>query len=58
MDVHLHHHQTHFRYEKMFPVLWAYAALLAVAGFLLDSPMDILNGLVTIILSGDALITD
>lgn len=58
MDVHLHHHQTHFRYEKMFPVLWAYAALLAVAGFLLDSPMDILNGLVTIILSEDALITD
>ena len=58
MDVHLHHHQTHFRYEKMFPVLWAYAALLAVAGLLLDSPADILNGLVTIILSEDALITD
>ena len=58
MDVHLHHHQTHFRYEKMFPVLWAYAALLAVAGFLLDSPADILNGLITIILSEDALITD
>jgi len=58
MDVHLHHHQTHFRYEKMFPVLWAYAALLAAAGFLLDTPGDILNGLVTIILSEDALITD
>lgn len=58
MDVHLHHHQTHFRYEKMFPVLWAYAALLAAAGFLLDRPKDILNGLVTIILSEDALITD
>ena len=58
MDVHLHHHQTHFRYEKMFPFLWAYAALLAVAGLLLDSPAEILNGLVTIILSEDALITD
>lgn len=58
MDVHLHHHHTHFRYEKMFPVLWAYAALLAAAGFLLDSPADIMNGLVSIILSEDALITD
>lgn len=58
MDVHLHHHQTHFRYEKMFPVLWIYAAMLALAGFLLDSPSDILQGLVTIILSEDALITD
>ena len=58
MDVHLHHHQTHFRYEKLFPVLWAYAALLAAAGLLLDSPAEILNGLVTIILSEDALITD
>jgi len=58
MDVHLHHHQTHFRYEKLFPVLWAYAALLALIGFLSDSPTNILNGLVTIILSEDALITD
>ncbi|MBR2934052.1 MAG: DUF1576 domain-containing protein [Oscillospiraceae bacterium] len=58
MDVHLHHHQTHFRYEKLFPVLWVYAALLALIGFLLDSPTNILNGLVTIILSEDALITD
>jgi len=57
MDVHLHH-QTHFRYEKMFPVLWTYAALLAAAGLLLDSPADILNGLITIILSEDSLITD
>ncbi len=58
MDVHLHHHQTHFRYEKLFPVLWGYAALLALAGFLLDSPANILDGLVTIILSEDSLITD
>ncbi|MBE6973362.1 MAG: DUF1576 domain-containing protein [Ruminococcaceae bacterium] len=58
MDVHLHHHHTHFRYEKMFPFLWAYAAMLGLAGFLLDSPRDILNGLITILLSEDALITD
>lgn len=58
MDVHLHHHQTHFRYEKMFPVLWAYTALLGLAGLLLDSPADIFRGLLTIILSEDALITD
>lgn len=59
MDVHLHHqHQTHFRYERMFPVLWAYAAMLAVVGFLLDSPADILKGLWAIITSEDSLITD
>ena len=58
MDVHLHHHQTHFRYEKLFPVLWVYTAMLALAGFLLDRPADILRGLVAIILSEDALITD
>ena len=58
MDLHLHHHQTHFRYDRMFPFLWAYAALLALVGFALDSPRNILTGLVTIILSEDALITD
>jgi len=58
MDVHLHHHQTHFRYEKLFPVLWCYAAALALIGFLLDSPGTIFRGLVTIVLSEDALITD
>ena len=58
MDVHLHHHQTHFRYERLFPVLWAYAALLGLAGLAMASPANILNGLVTIILSEDSLITD
>lgn len=58
MDVHLHHHQTHFRYEKIFPVLWIYTALLALAGLLLDRPTQILQGLLTIILSEDSLITD
>ena len=58
MDLHLHHHQTHFRYDRMFPFLWAYAGLLALVGFALDSPRNILNGLITIVLSEDALITD
>ena len=57
MDVHLHHHQTHFRYEKLFPVLWGYAAALALTGFLLDSPGAILRGLATIVLSEASLIT-
>lgn len=42
----------------MFPALWAYAAMLAVAGFLLDSPSNILNGLWSIIICEDSLITD
>lgn len=58
MDLHLHHHQTHFRYEKLFPVLWVYVALLVLAGFLLDRPETIWAGLKTIVLSEDALITD
>lgn len=58
MDLHLHHHQTPLRYDRMFPFLWAYAGLLALVGFALDSPRNILDGLVTIVLSEDALITD
>ena len=56
MDYHLHH--PHSRYDKMFPYLWGFAALLAAAGFLLDSPANILAGLKTIVLTEDALITD
>ena len=37
--------QHHTRYNKMLPFLWAYALVLAVAGFLLDSPQGILEGL-------------
>ena len=58
MDYHLPLHHAHIRYERMFPYLWIYAGLLALAGFCLDSPANIFRGLVTIILSEDALITD
>ncbi len=58
MDYHLPLHHHHIRYERMFPYLWAYTAMLALAGFCLDSPGDILRGLVTIMFSEDSLITD
>ncbi|MBQ9974736.1 MAG: DUF1576 domain-containing protein [Oscillospiraceae bacterium] len=59
MDVHLpHHHDTHFRYDRMFPLLWLYAAALAVIGLAMDRPGDILHGLERILLSEDSLITD
>ena len=57
---HLLHHEHQARYDKMFPFLWAYAALLALAGLLmgLDSRENIIHGLYTIITTEDALITD
>ena len=60
MDVHLphHHHHTPFRYQRLLPVLWGFAALLFAAGFLLSSPREIWDGLWIIIRSEDALITD
>ena len=48
----------HTRYNKMLPYLWGYAALLALSGFLLDTPEHILSGLKAIVLTEDALITD
>ena len=36
---------SHTRYNRMLPFLWAYAALLALAGLLLDTPEHILAGL-------------
>ncbi len=48
----------HIRYNKMFPLLWIYTLVLALAGFLSDSPQAILKGLETIVLTEDALITD
>ncbi len=54
---HLHgEHQA--RYDGMFPYLWAYVVLLALAGFVMDTPGNILRGLYTIIITEDALITD
>ncbi len=57
---HLLHHEHQARYDKMFPYLWAYAGLLALAGILLalDGQEDILQGLYTIVTTEDALITD
>ena len=42
----------------MFPYLWAYAALLALAGFVVDTPGNTIRGLYTIVTTEDALITD
>ena len=55
---HLLHHEHQARYDKMFPYLWAYAILLALAGFVMDPPANIFRGLYTIITTEDALITD
>ena len=55
---HLLHHEHQARYDKMFPYLWAYAILLALAGFVMDAPADVLRGLYTIVTTEDALITD
>ena len=54
------HHEHQARYDKMFPYLWAYAGLLALAGvlFAIDGREDILRGLYTIVTTEDALITD
>ena len=55
---HLLHHEHQARYDRMFPYLWAFVALLALAGFAMDSPGRILRGLYTIVITEDALITD
>ena len=46
------------RYEIMYPILLGYAALLLVAGLLMGDPRHALEGLVTIVRTEDALITD
>jgi len=46
------------RYKQMFSWLMVYAALLMALGFMLDSPGNVLRGLVRIVLTEDALITD
>ena len=54
------HHEHQARYDKMFPYLWVYAGLLALAGvlFAIDGREDILRGLYKIVTTEDALITD
>ena len=48
----------HTRYENMYPAILAFSILLFGMGFVLDTPEQILNGLKTIAMSEDALITD
>lgn len=52
------HAAEHLRYEQMLPYLWAFVTLLALAGFVMDTPQNILDGLNTIIKSESSLITD
>lgn len=53
-----HSMAEHTRYERLYGLFLAYAALLALFGLTLDTPAGILRGLSTIILTEDALITD
>ncbi len=48
----------HTRYQMMYPLLLGYAAVLLGAGLLLGDPAQILPGLIRIVLTEDALITD
>lgn len=52
------HQAEHKRYDSMFFHFWIFVALLAIVGFLLSSPSEIIRGLHTIIVTEDALITD
>lgn len=48
----------HPRYGILYPILLGFAALLFIAGLLLDGPAQIIPGLIQIVLTEDALITD
>lgn len=50
--------QHHFRYEKMYVVLMAGAAVLALLGLCFDTPAEIVRGFFEIATRGDVLITD
>ena len=52
----MEHH--HWRYEKMYPCLWIYTAILFFTGLVWAGPRDVLSGLARIVLTEDALITD
>lgn len=51
-------YSQHTRYENMYPAFLLYCGLLFLAGLLLDSPEQIMEGLRIIVTSEDALITD
>ncbi len=48
----------HARYDSLLNYLWIFTICLALLGFALDSPENIAKGLVTIVMTEDALITD
>lgn len=58
LQTHDYDHDHHTRYQKCYPVLFAFSALLIIAGFLFDTPKTIFLGLQEIVLSESALITD
>ena len=54
----MRHHADSMRYDRMYTLLWIYAAALALFGLFLGPLEQILPGLATIVLTEDALITD
>ena len=54
----MRHHADSMRYDRMYALLWIYAAALALFGLFLGPLDQILPGLATIVLTEDALITD
>ncbi len=48
----------HARYDSLLNYLWIFTVCLALLGFSLDSPENILKGLIAIVMTEDALITD
>lgn len=54
----LHHTPDNLRFTQMLPYLWSVVGLLLLAGFVMDTPANILKGLKTIVLSESSLITD
>lgn len=52
------HNHPHMRYEPLYPALMAISLCFIGFGFLLDTPENILNGLILIVTNDGALITD
>ena len=48
----------HARYDSLLNYLWIFTVCLALLGFSLDSRENILKGLIAIVMTEDALITD
>ncbi len=52
------HHHPHQRYEPLFPACMLLSVLIILYGLLLDTPLNIVHGLITIVTSESSLITD